>query len=290
MIVLCMILFSVSSFAGEVVLLTSLKLGKLNTRHLEKKFNKTFRDSGHTLVIHHKTDPKTLHEILTSDKTEAVIWVSHAAGEHELQPGFKAENIILDFYGNDVKNFFTLVPQNMKFLGLVGCQAKVIFDGFRERGNFDAHPNLEIMSFDKKVRLYSAFDKTIKAAAAYLKAPRTDAATISDKIDFQIERTHYEESPSLQSGWVEIGDQILAFFDVNETSSVSAIDLNVFNKIVRKNIRFMRAKNASSVDESLGKLEIGTSQNAGSWNLFAKDGKPIGGRDQQLYVFRKAQN
>lgn len=293
LLLLSVLCFSFSSFAGEIVLLTSLKLNFLNVGHLEGKFKKAFKNLGHDLVIHHKVDPKTLHSVLTSENTEAVIWVSHAAGEHELKPGFKAEDIILDYWGNDVKNFFTLVPANMKFLGLVGCQANLIVNGFRERGNYDRYPNLEIMSFDKKVRLYNAFDKALAAAVEYLKAPRTgDAPVSSAVVDFEIRRSSYEDSPSLQAGWVEMGDQVLSFLDVNEVDApVANLDQSLFEKIPRKNIKFFRAKSKDSVEaESLGKLEIGTSQNLGTWTLFAKDGKPIGGRDQQLYVFKKAQN
>lgn len=284
-----MLLFSFSSLAGEIVLLTSLKLSGRNVRHLEKKFNKAFRGSGHELVIHHKADPKTLYSVMTSDETEAVIWVSHAAGESEVKPGFKAEDIILDNWGNDVKNFFTLVPKNLKFLGLVGCQAQKIVDGFRARGNYDAHPKLEIMSFNKKVRLYSAFDKTIKAAAKYLAtAPASEPSDVK-KVSFSVERSSYEESPSLQSGWLEVGDQVLAFFDFNQLTPVSSPEISehVFSRIERKNMKFFRAKSDSSVDESMGKLSIISHDGLGSWTLFAKDGRPIGGRDQQLYVYKK---
>ncbi len=146
------------------------------------------------------------------------------------------------------------------------------------------------MSFDKKVRLYSAFDKTVKAAAQFLATPKTPtAAPAQTQIDFKLERTSFEESPSLQAGWVEIGDQILGFFDVNASQPIidSSIDESVLNKIDRKNIKFFRAKSANSVDESMGVLAITPSQNIGSWKLFAKDGRPIGGHDQQLYVHKK---
>jgi hypothetical protein len=286
--VVFLLLISSFAFAGEVVLLTSLKLNGLNVRHLEKKFKKAFANSGHELVIHHKADPKTLHQVMTSDETEVVIWVSHAAGEQELKPGFKAEDIVLDIWGNDVKSFFTLVPKNMKFLGLVGCQAEKIIDGFRTRGNYDAYPNLQIMSFDKKVHLYSAFDKTVQAAATYLSTPHEHKeAPALNAVEFNVERVTFEESPSLQSGWVEFGDQVLAFFDVNATSASGSVNENVFNKIERKNMKFFRAKSENSVDESLGRLVITPVQNIGTWILFAKDGKPIGGKDQQLYVYKR---
>lgn len=283
-----MLFLSFTALAGEIVLLTSLKLSNRNITHLEKKFNKAFKNSGHELVIHHKADPKLLYQIMTAENTEAVIWVSHAAGEHELKPGFKAEDIILDNWGNDVKNFFTLIPQNLKFIGLVGCQAQKIIDGFRARGNYEAYPDLQIMSFDKKVRLYSSFDKTIKAAAAFMaKAPASVASAVRPQIEFDIERAAFEESPSLQAGWTELGDQILSFFDVNQTESPAVIDESIFNKIERKNIKFFRSKSSASVDESMGKLTISSHQNIGSWKLFAKDGRPIGGNDQQLYVYKR---
>jgi hypothetical protein len=289
LVLFLILLGSFSAFAGEVVLMTSLKLSNRNVRHLEKKFTKAFRDSGHSLVIHHKADPKILYGVMTSENTEAVIWVSHAAGEQELKPGFKAEDIILDIWGNDVKNFFTLIPSNLKFIGLVGCQAQKIINGFTERGNYVNHPNLEIMSFEKKVRLYSAFDKTLKAAKIFL-AKNLETKTVeANKLEFKIERSSFETSPSLQSAWLEVGDQVLAFFDVDQTLPINppVVAENVFNKIERKNMKLFRAHSEKSVDESLGVLTIDPIQNLGSWKLFAKDGRPIGGKDQQLYVFKR---
>ncbi len=287
---LIFILASSFAFAGEIALLTSLKLSGGNVRHLEKKFQKAFQNSGHELVIHHKVDPKTLYQIMTSENTEAIIWVSHAAGEQDLKPGFKAEDIILDNWGNDVKNFFTLIPKNLKFIGLVGCQAQKIVDGFRSRGNYDAHPDLEIMSFDKKVRLYSAFDKTIQAAVLSLKTPKEPKVpVVGAPVEFSVERVSYEDSASLQAGWLEVGDQVMGFFDLNATQPLAqvAIDELVFEKIERKNMKFYRAHSETSVEESMGKLNITSSSNIGTWSLFAKDGRPIGGKDQQLYVFKR---
>jgi hypothetical protein len=286
---LLLVLASFSAVAGDVVLMTSLKLNRLNVWHLEKKFKKAFKNSGHELIIHHKTDPKFLYSVMTSEKTEAVIWVSHAAGEHELKPGFKADDIILDIWGNDVKKFFTLVPQNLKFLGLVGCQAQQIIDGFTERGNYVNHPHLQIKSFEKKVRLYSAFDKTLKAAVQSLenKPMWNDAAPV-ENIQFQIERSAYEESKTLQSAWLELGDQVLAFFEVDQlTHSEVSIPENVFDKIPRKNMKLFRAKSETSTDDSLGMLTITPVQSIGAWTVFAKDGRPIGGKDQQLYVYKR---
>lgn len=289
---LFLLIFALSASAGEIVLMTSLKLNGMNVRHLEKKFQKAFKGMGHELVIHHKADPKILYGTMTSENTVAVLWVSHAAGESELRPGFKAQDIVLDIWGNDVKNFFTLVPKNLRFLGLVGCQAQRIIDGFRSRGNYVAHPDLEIMSFEKKVRLYSAFDKTVKAAVASLQAVKEPAAApTSPSIEFTIERSSYEESPSLQAGWVEIGDQVLGFFDLDELVLETGTSLrqDVFEAIARKNIKFFRAKGPEAVEESMGVLTIQTPDHAGTWTLFAKDGRPIGGKDQQLYVYKKSQ-
>lgn len=159
---------------------------------------------------------------------------------------------------------------------------------FCERGNYDAHPNLEIMSFEKKVRLYSAFDITIKAAAEDL---AKNKAFVSDgnttPIHFDIKRGAFEESPSLQPGWVEMGDQVLGFFDWDASSPIREASINevVLNKIERKNIKFFRAKSGESLNESMGSLTINSV--VGSWKLFAKDGRPIGGTDQQLYVFKR---
>lgn len=292
LLLIALLLTTFAATAGEIVLLTSLKLHSRNVRHLEKKFNKAFQKSGHELVIEHKVGPKRLYEVMTSDETVAVIWVSHAAGESEVQPGMSAQDIVLDYFGNDVKNFFTLVPKNLRFLGLAGCQAQKIVNGFKARGNYDRYPELEILSFEKKVRLYKAFDQTVMALQKNLAAEKTPVVNASNEVRFDIERSELSAMPGMEMSWAEIGDQVLAFFDQGETGPLleSSIDENVLSKIPRKNIKLFRAKGEVSSTAGLGELRITSDPAMGSWTLFARDGRPIGGLDQQLYVFRKSQN
>lgn len=286
-------LMSLFTFAGEVHLVTSLKLKENNIRYLERNFANAFKNSQLKTVIHHEADPETLYKIMTSDETEAVIWISHAAGDHHLQAGLKGTNIIADFYGNDVKKFFTLIPKNLRFLGIVGCQAKGIVDGFRERGNYASAPSLEIMSFEKKVRMYPSFQKVLKEAKKVLAknfVPHSNEETIPLKIS----RSHLGDLPSLQPGWVEMGDKVLGIFSLNEMEPVSNLNISkafwesTGEEVTKRNIKFMRLHSATTTDESTGVLNLELDPSLGQWKLFAnRDRKPIGGKDQQLYIFKQ---
>lgn len=274
--------------AGEIVLLTSLKLNKLSTWQLEKKFKKVFKDSHHDIRIHHKAGPRELHQALTSSETVALIWVSHAASEQDLGHGYKAGEVILDYWGNDVKNFFTLVPENLKFLGLVGCEANQIIEGFRDRGHYEAFPHLEIKSFDYKVRLSRGFKETLKSAVLALQKGEAISDTSEIPVTFYLQRTTLSAQDGLHSGWVEIGDRVLTFFEDQETHErSSSISTKIWENIKNKNIRFFKVRGGEQSEDGLGHLQVNIDQREGVWNLFARRGKPIGGKEQQLYLFRR---
>lgn len=272
------ILAALPALAGNAVLMTSLELRPTNIRYLEKKFRKAFEKSDLKIVIHHQVNPKTLHEIMTSPETEIALWISHAAGEHPTMPGMTSQNIILDFWGNDVKNFFTLIPENLKFLGMVGCQSKLIFDDFKARGNYELTPDLTIMSFDKKVRLYSAFKKTLKEAIKHINRPLPRIIKPQDTIEIEVTK-----DSSLTSSWVEIGDQVVAFLPAGETHGGSKIAKNLWDKIQKKNAHHLKILPEENDHE---KIEI-TVDGLIRWKIFAtKDGQPIGSKNKHLYIYK----
>lgn len=291
LLIILFAIFSYQAFAGDAVLLTSLKLKASHIRSLENTFNKALKDSGLKLVIHHNVDPKTLYQVMTSEETEAVVWVSHAAKEKEQVPGRTAEAIIMDVHGNDVKNFFTTIPKNLRFLGIVGCQSQSIIDGFRARGNYDQSPDLEIMSFAKKVAMQSGFKKTLQQAKLSLAKEKPTSEVIQeDNVSISITKENFETSPSLQSTWIEFGDRVLGIFDENEIAIADAsIPRTIWNKLENKNIKHNRVLHQDAREESLGKLILQTNEPV-SWKLFELRGKPLGGKHQHLYQYKNMAN
>lgn len=266
------------AFAGHAVLMTSLELRPTNIRYLEKKFRKAFEKSDLKVVIHHQVKPETLYEVMTSEETEIALWVSHAAGKNAAFPGMSAQNVILDLWGNDVKNFFTLIPQNLKFLGMIGCESKLIFDDFKSRGNYEFTPDLAIMSFDKKVRLYSAFKETLKEAVKHIYRPAPRVLKSNDSVEIQISR-----DSNNSTSWIEIGEQIVGFLPKGESSSNREIPLSLWNQIKKKNAFHLRALPENN---ELDLIEISIDGKT-RWTLFAnKDGRPIGNKNKHLYLYK----
>jgi hypothetical protein len=278
------------AFAGKAVLMTSVEgLSPRKIQSMERKFLRAFQGSGLTPVIHHMTDPGTLYKVMTDEETEVVIWFSHAASERAVRAGLSAQAIIQDAYKNDVKNFFTLIPPRLRFLGVVGCKAAPIFDAFRERGNYDQHKDLEIYSFRKLVIDVLGYNRALSRAKKSLRRPFSPhAETVSIATALTISKENTEGARTLQSTWVEFGDRVLAYFDQDETAAVTAtIPQSVWDKTELKNIKHNRIKHAgANPEESMGRLLIEAGESL-RWNIFAtRDGRILGGRDQHLYVFR----
>ena len=289
LVTLLLLTTSVLANAGEVVLLTSLELCKAKTEKIERKFRKAFSKSELKIVVHHRTDPKTLYAVLTSPETEGVIWVSHAAAEKSVKPGMSAAETIRDVYANDVKNFFTLVPPNLRFLAIVGCESKKIIDGFRSRGHFSDRADLEILSFEKKVVLERAFHKSIEFATVSLDRPRFEREEVSfSTIDISLTRSTSGNLEGFASGWVEMGDQVLGYFVEGSPEMIQAsVSEAFFQGLERKNMKFIRDQSAMKNDRNLGLLQIESQSKVGSWRIFAKGERAIGNRNEQLYIYRR---
>lgn len=281
-------LFSLSTFAGNAVLLTSLELKSKHVNYLENKFQKYLKNSGLNLVVHHQVDPIKLSEVIKDPETEAIIWVSHAAKEKEQVPGRSAPAVIMDIQGNDVKNFFSSIPLNIKFLGIVGCQAEEIFNGFRERGNYSHNPNLEIMSFRKKVSMQGGIKKVSKRLAYLLKNPSPETQVdAQEMVEFSLSRSDFD-TVTTQSSWVEFGDKVLGVFREDEMGPIlGEMPRVIYEAMENKNIKHNRLHLADQKDESFDRLEITSYEPETWWKLFELRGKPLGGKNQHLYQFRK---
>lgn len=283
-----LILASLPVFAGNAVLLTSLELKPKHVTYLEKKFHDYLKKTDLNLVIHHNTDPQKLYEVLNSEETEALIWVSHAAKEKQTAPGMSAQATILDVYGNDVKNFFTTIPKNLRFLGIVGCQAEDIIKGFRERGNYDQHPQLEIMSFRKRVSMQGGIKKVLKRLRALDKSSPILPAPETELVEIHLAREAFSPDKDMDKSWVEMGDKVLALFaDKGVQEQIISLPRGTWEQIENKNIKHNRLLSGPSNSEEFGRLHLSTTEPDAWWSLFELNGRPLGGKNRHLYQYRK---
>lgn len=275
---LCVLLFMNVAWAGKAYLLTSLEISHRKITTLEKLFLEKLDHGPYELVIHHKVGPTLLHQVMTSNDTELVIWVSHAAGERGIKTGVSGKDVILDVWGNDVKKFFTLIPSNLKYLAIVGCQTQSIIDGFKNNGYYADYEELIIESFSKKVEMISGFKKVLKTVELIRPSLKTYPRSSS-----KVEITISSKSNTVNSGWLEYGDTILAYFPKGTIKIKRSISKTLLNRVSNKNIKYIR--NLEYPEIELGQLKIASP--FGSWKLFTdRTGRPIGGENQHLYLYR----
>jgi hypothetical protein len=286
LLLLCF-LFIAPAFAGNAVLLTSIKLNRPLHFYFETKFKRAYAKSGLNIVTHRETTPEILHQVLTDPETEILIWVSHAAADHEFLKGVGGKELILDQYGNDVKNFFSSTTPNLKFLGIVGCEAKSIFDGFTARGLYKDRPDLEIMSFSEKVWLHSGFNKTLEQSLTRAGAP-TSEEIIEHIPMIDLDVTVFKPvDTEVASGWIEMGDKVIAMTapELGNDFQIK-LPLSDLEDAKNKNIRFVKSQSPTNAEAVLPYLDI--LSETGNWKIFAdKKGNAIGGKQKQLYVFKK---
>lgn len=198
LIVFIFSLLSLQSFAleREIVILTSIQNPKKRpfwrsksyeiAKDIEKQYTRAFKNSGYKVVFHHNTDRETLESYLQSPAPLALFWVSHAADEAQIN-GLSFSSIIQDVNGNNVKNIFQKINPNIKFLSVVGCNAKNILNEFKNKGLY--HADLTINSFDKKISLNNGIDLSLKASSKILDI---DADHFRNPLD-TLQNNHYRD-------------------------------------------------------------------------------------------------
>lgn len=214
--------------APKVVLLTALdpKSGKSfldganwnGNQVLEALFRKRFENSGFEIEVHHQTDSQTLWNALHAADTAGVFFVGHSApegtynGNNGIVNGISEEAIIADLNGNNLQDIFTDVHPNIRYLAIVGCNAKAIFDSFTAQGFYKNNPGLRIFSFDHLVDPFdfpielswnSGLTQAINASLDTLAKPQTYADLFPDggSCDLSDSTFPYDDSddPSVKS-------------------------------------------------------------------------------------------
>jgi len=280
--------FTSFTYASEnAVLLTSLKLSKGKIARLEKTFHKTFDNSGLDIVIHHDVGPALLNSVMRDEQNKVIIWISHSAATKTYHAGISATEIILDKHGNDVKRFFSTPTASLRFLGIVGCQAAGILENFRAKGYYDNYPQLELMSFTNKTKLFSGLAKVLKRATQVL--PTSMVGTANAYYAPSSYKLTITTPPTAASGWLELDEKVLVYVGPSNVRQdiVIEIDENYFHQLTNRNIRYVKDLEHST-DSSLGPLSLTSNDLQNAWKLFSKpNSTPIGTNNQHLYIFRE---
>lgn len=122
---------------------------------IQQRFERHFNGSGYKVIYQHGATASTLHHHLISPHTLALFWISHAKASQSVFSG-----LIVDKYGNNLESVFQMINPNIKYIGLIGCQAQELVK-IRNSSTF-------IYSFDKKITLGAGIRRAIKESAKFL--------------------------------------------------------------------------------------------------------------------------
>ena len=273
------------SFAGNVVVLTSLELSMKKLNKIERLVLEHYPKDSQEVTIQHNVKPIELLNYLSDENTEKLIWISHSAKSKSISKGFKQADAILDVYGNNVQNFFSTSSPNLKFLAIVGCEAKGILEKFVRRGNYIDRPNLNLFSFEKKTKIFKGLKMALKASTEnrgnILVTHYDHLQSSNDFVDIKINSSSAED----EYGWVEMGDRVLGYISAKSKSIRTKLPYHVWYGLTSVNIRHIKDK---SITGKLSKesLEISVNGSTDLWEPFNNgDGEMIG-VNSHLYVGR----
>lgn len=273
--------------AKAIVLMTSLELGPKKLKQIEGRFADTFKSSGHDLKIYHSAGPVEIYGVLRSPDTIAAFWISHSAGETKLAEGLGAGEIIQDIWRNDVRQFFSTVNPNLRYLGIVGCQTQGIFTKFKDAGHFENNPELIIHSEKKKVELFRSLKRALKEGVEVLsRSESLSDVTKEEVVHFEIKRE------AGKSGWLVLGDKVLEVLSEDHAKKIyrTTFPKERWEKLEMRNIRFVENRQYAHEEKSLGALRIRVKEDESvGWDGYKnKEGNFMGREKQNLYVFKRS--
>ena len=274
-----LLMISKLSHAGNIVVLSALDLSDKKLAKISRYTYEYYQHRTNDIIIHHRASAVDLGHYLRSESTEKLFWVSHSANSKEIESGVQTEDIILDFYGNNVKDLFTNIHPNINFLAIVGCKAKSIIEGFEQAAHYSSHRYLDIYSFHKRTKLYGGFKKAMKVSLGpnnqkgLLKIRNTTQVPV---IKILIERS-YTREPSL----VSIGSKAYVFNE-NESELEISIPRSVWDSLPTKNFKHKNIE-LGQKEYHLGELSI--SHPYYFWKALTKPNGELLGTYQNLYLF-----
>ncbi len=285
---------SVSVLAREsrptiVVLLSFNKTRYSSADTLGKKYYKYLQE----FYDEEKFDVKVISQAgqydlwkhINSDKTVALIWLSHA----QIGIDGVTKSSIVDIKGNNAVDVFEHIGSNLKFLAVLSCHAKTVL----KKINFSE----ELVTFlpDQKITPTKWFKKAVKKSLEVDLDVNINNFFQEEKFTnsvITIKRTNLGKSDLLPEK-IYIGGRlktILPHLKINEyikqEINLDIVDYSFYNlKIVAKLLGDKQMVNDKLFDKE--KLEfILNSDIRGEWKVFSdKDGTPIG-VTQRIFHFK----
>ncbi len=129
---------------------------------IEKKFKKHISGKNFQILFEHKVNPARLHQILTSEETIAIFWISHGKGIDKNNPiNEMGSSGVFDYKGRNISEVFQIINSGIKLVSIIGCNSRVIFERYKAQGYYKGNLELTLQTFDKKVEFYDALNVSL---------------------------------------------------------------------------------------------------------------------------------
>ncbi len=234
---------------------------------LEKVFLRKLKKKDLELVVLPFTRQDELRAELLNPNNHAIFWVGHSNAEAGL-----AAAGIYDDQGFNMKEVFQEIHQNIKFLGLVGCQALPFVESLKKSSYWNLNSHLSTYAREKRTDARSGLKRAIKA---FLKMDKKEAPVCHEKEVIQVRVTRSSDK-ELSSARIIRKGQLVGSFDENQEEITIELPLGL-SKSELKLVLESGAPNNTKTKFNLGRLQFEAEDESLSWKLFAdRDGNPLG--------------
>lgn len=277
----------------KIVLITSLmetptikrsKNKKLEA-YLEKKFRQKFKDQGFDITVKHLANPSILWDALNDKSIIGIFWVSHSRKEKAISSNLIDPGQIVDAYGNDVKNFFRVTTSHLRFLSIIGCEAEMIIEKFKDDGHYNFRPLLNFKMFSKKIEAKKGFKDALTASDGLF-----ENSSFQDETEMAAEKHHFrfikKNAISGQLLKIELGGNIIGLISSESGLVNLEITSELWEKLPNANIKMtiLKTEVEDKMNQELPLYQITINGKENLYKIFAKDDKAMGS-GQNLYIY-----
>ncbi len=216
---------------------------------IEHKITNSSLNRNFDFKIVHETTPAMLWNSLQDSNAVAIMWISHSKPQEKFGNNVTNPSYIQNFTGYNVADLFQKVSPNLKFLSVVGCKNRNIFEDLKKTSNYPK--DLIIDTFESKTDIYAGFAKSFSKLEWYFRNYQEAPMPIPNLSVIDTIRIHGLSKIKGNELKIKLGSIVLGAFVINEDYLEIQITNDILNNSQNRNLNIELYK-----EDQLPELEI----------------------------------
>jgi hypothetical protein len=195
-----------------------------SNKKVESVFRKRFDPLNYDLQVIHHASLTDVWNVMHDNSVDALFFIGH--GTESIDGALGAKSLILNENLINLKDAFSNVSPNLKYLAVISCYSEKVLKAFSEKGFYKNAPQLRVKSFPAEVDLMKGIASSVDEFFGIQNMDTINSeenANDDDSLELEITRNHSEDSnaPAI----VVYNEKAVGFFDGTSDSKTIVIKL-----------------------------------------------------------------